>query len=380
MKVLMLDPLDGNPYGPDLASALWDQGIDIRLLVPLGFRNQERTKCPYEEVSPGGGRGQWVRKLIEETRYLHRVWRLARQWRPDVVHVQWLRMKQEVHLIPMLRSLGIPIVITAHNVFPHEPGPSDEAHHRRYFGTADRVIAHEPSTRADLIRVLGLPPEKVDVVPHGILEDAAPTLDRATARRRIGIEPSATTFLLFGGLRPYKGHDTLVRAFRQAGGGGQLVLGGWGTRRSVQELHDWVGSFESETRERIHLRLNEDAPLPHDIVNDLFAACDCVALPYRSISQSGVLFQAFYHERPVLASSVGGFRHVIEDGFNGRLLEPEDEPGWAHALTTLSLNPDVLQDWGRNGRRRALEQCGYTRVALETIATYERAIGRAAGV
>jgi glycosyltransferase involved in cell wall biosynthesis len=374
----MLDPLDGNPYGPDLASALWDQGVDIRLLVPIGFRNQERTKCPYEEISARGGRGRWVRKLIDETRYLHRVWQLALQWRPDVVHVQWLRMNIELMTLPRLRAMGSRIVITAHNVIPHVRRHGDLDFQRRYYMSADRIIAHEPSAQEDLARLLGIPASRVDVVPHGIPETPPRSQDRGAARRRLGIDEKATTFLCFGGLRPDKGHETLLGAFETAasrGGRGQLLFGGWGRREAVRALRSRVESLESSARGNVHLRMNEDVPLPETEVEDLFAASDCAVLPYRSISQSGVLFQALQHEKPVLASSVGGFRHVIENGFNGRLIDADDIAEWARTLADLAEKPELLSLWGSQGRQRAVELFGHRRVARQTMRAYETALG-----
>jgi glycosyltransferase involved in cell wall biosynthesis len=377
MKILMLDPIDVNPYGPDLASALWGQGADVRLLVPIGFKNQERTRCPYEEISARGGRGRYVQKLVDEMRYLHRVWHLARRWRPDVIHVQWLRMNVEVHMVPKIRGLGIPVVITAHNVLPHERKPGDVTFQRRYYESADRVIAHEQYAREDLIRVLGISADRIDVVPPSMSEAPVPISDRASARCRLGLDPDATTFLWFGGVRQYKGQNTLLRAFESAvisGCGGQLVLGGWGRRHSVRALRANIDGLQPEARHRVHLRLGEDTPLPQTTVDDLFLSCDCVVLPYKAISHSSVLFQAFQYERPVLASSVGGFRQVVENEVNGRLVEADDEAGWARALMTLATSPDTLERWGREGRRRAIEKFGHAQVARRTLAVYERAI------
>jgi D-inositol-3-phosphate glycosyltransferase len=380
MKVLMLDPLDGNPYGPDLASALWEQGVDIRLLVPIGFRNQERTKCPYEEVSPRGGRGRFARKLVEEAGYLWRLWRLAREWRPDVIHVQWLRKDVELLALPRLRASGSRIVITAHNVIPHVRRPGDLKFQRRYYSTADRLIAHEPSAREDLIHLLGMPSSRVDVVPHGISEASPPAINRSEARRRLHIPEGATTFLCFGGLRPDKGFEDLLDAFQSAVAHGarcQLVFGGWGRREAVRALHSRVGRLEPKVRDKVHLRLNEDEPLPQTQVEDLFSACDCVVLPYRSISQSGVLLQAFHYERPVLASAVGGFRPVVQNDFNGRLIDPDDQGEWSRTLSSLAATPMVLETWGKQARRSAIDRYGHRHVARETMRTYERALGNA---
>jgi glycosyltransferase involved in cell wall biosynthesis len=377
MKVLMLDPLDANPYGPDLASALWMKGIDVRLLVAIGFQNRARTRCPFEEISARGGRGRFTQKLLDEVRYLHRIWRLAREWRPDVIHVQWLRMSAELALISRLRSDGLSIVITAHNVLPHEDASKGIALQRRFYNTATRIIVHEPAARDDLQRLMGISETIIDVVPHGIPEEQVKLGDRRSARRRLGIDEEPATFLCFGGIRPYKGHSHLLEVFADAvsqGCTGQLMIAGWGTRSAVGELRAKVERLDARTRQRVYMMVREDSPIPGPAVEDLFNASDCVVLPYRSISQSGVLFQAFRFEKPVLASSVGGLAQVVESGFNGQLIDPNDRSGWAAAIASLASSPELLRQWGRQARARAVEQFGHGRVALQTIATYQRAI------
>jgi glycosyltransferase involved in cell wall biosynthesis len=72
---------------------------------------------------------------------------------------------------------------------------------------------------------------------------------------------------------------------------------------------------------------------------------DVVALPYRRIDQSGVLFAALALGRPIVASRVGGFAEVVEQTGAGVCVEPGDPAALAVALV------EVLAD---SGRREAM--------------------------
>ena len=72
----------------------------------------------------------------------------------------------------------------------------------------DGIIVHTGEALARLTDY-GVSPARLVQIPHGLLHDAGPvaaSAPRASERVR---------FLLFGKLKPYKGADLLIEAFRQ---------------------------------------------------------------------------------------------------------------------------------------------------------------------
>lgn len=378
MKVLMLDPSDGNPYGIDLSNAIADAGVDLRLFAAKGLLNRDRVRCTYELIAPLNGPGMHFMKSLQECQYLAGIcWRSV-TWRPIVLHVQWVRIRQELRVIRWLRGVGARIVVTAHNPLPHERYPGDINFFRRLYGVADRVIVHEETARRVLIDTLGISAAAIDVIPHGAAKMPVPTeLERSTARASLTLPPNAPAFLFFGGLRPYKGYDLLLQAFQDAvevSGDIHLILAGWGRRDAVRSVRETIASFQPKVRERIRDLLSEDKLLPVDTAEAAMRAADCVVLPYQEISQSGVLWQAFGSGRPVLASAVGGFCEVVREGFNGRLVPAGDKKALSKALLDLAEDRATLLSWGMQARDWALATCSWEAVAAKTIATYEAAM------
>jgi glycosyltransferase involved in cell wall biosynthesis len=82
-------------------------------------------------------------------------------------------------------------------------------------------------------------------------------------------------------------------------------------------------------------------------VAELLGAADIVALPYREIDASGVLMTAISAGVPIVASKVGLFAELLQDGVHGRLLAVEDHTGLARALEELVENAELRGQMGQ---------------------------------
>jgi len=68
-----------------------------------------------------------------------------------------------------------------------------------------------------------------------------------------------------------------------------------------------------------------------------------VVCPYTDATQSGVAMTAFAFNKPVIASAVGGFPDIIEDGKNGYLVPPKDSAKLADAILR-SFKDELVYD------------------------------------
>ena len=87
---------------------------------------------------------------------------------------------------------------------------------------------------------------------------------------------------------------------------------------------------------------------PADDAQALLAAChdwraDAVVLPYRSATGTGVVPLAYRYGRPVVASRIGGFTDVVEEGVSGLFFNPGDPRSLAASIRELLSNPQRLQ-------------------------------------
>jgi glycosyltransferase involved in cell wall biosynthesis len=115
----------------------------------------------------------------------------------------------------------------------------------------------------------------------------------------------------------------------------------------------------------------QDAP-------ELVRALDMLLLPSREEPFGRALIEAMALGVPVLATSVGGPREIIQDGVQGRLLAPEDPRAWAEAVRDIAADPELAARMGAAGRARVEEAFSAGRHCEQVISVYERELERLA--
>jgi len=357
------------PYDHALCAALARAGASVRLQTshfpyapvpaPEGYERCERF---YRRFGGGAGsRRRFAAKTLQHgpdmLRYGHGAARAA-----DVVHFQWLTIQQlDVRLLPGSR----PLVLTAHDVLPREPRRGQLKAQRKLYERVDAVVAHSAHGRQRLLDELGVTPDKVTVIPHGAFEH----LTQVPNERPLPAELAAIggpVVLFFGLLRPYKGVDVLLDAWRQLGPdpGAELWIVGR-ARMDTSELR-----AESPPSVRWIERFVHD-----DEVAAYFRRADLAVLPYRKAEQSGVLFTALAFGTPLLVSAVGGFPEIAEDGA-AALVAPADARGLAEELRRLLADPGERQRLGAAGRVAAAGAYSWDAIAERHLALYESLVGR----
>jgi len=90
-----------------------------------------------------------------------------------------------------------------------------------------------------------------------------------------------------------------------------------------------------------------------------------------------ILTEAFAAATPVLASDIPGYRDVVRDGVDGRLVAPGDPLALAEALRRFALDSARREQMARAARERA-ERFAWPHVAAEVLDSYEEAVALAA--
>ena len=165
------------------------------------------------------------------------------------------------------------------------------------------LLFHSDREREALARAYRLRVEGA-IVPHTNGVRIASEVSRNDARSILDVEPGERLFLCAGFLHPAKGFERAVRAFRQAGSPGRLLVVG-----SVRQPTPEALSYSRTLRE-----LCESTPgvtLVERYVSDeefdtWIAAADVFILPYRRAWSSGALARAQKLGTPAFVAAVGG--------------------------------------------------------------------------
>jgi glycosyltransferase involved in cell wall biosynthesis len=192
-------------------------------------------------------------------------------------------------------------------------------------------------------------PEQYELIRSGIeIDDYRSALDRADARRRIGVPGDAFVVGTVGRLSRQKAPQDLLAGFARlaaARGDAHLVLVGDGPLRAEVEREVAARGLAG----RVHLLgLRQD-------VADVLAAFDVFALASRWEGLPRVFPQAMAAGLPIVATRVGGAADAIVPGETGWLVEAGDTEGLGARLVELAADPARARAMGGRGRDRVEE-------------------------
>jgi len=367
MRVHVVDPSAYTPpYDHALCTALAAAGAEVELYTsrfahgpvaaPDGYqRRQDFYRAAAHVRDP---RARRALKLAEHIPDMLRYRRRASA--ADVVHFQWLTVQHvDGHLLPARRSSdgsARPLVLTAHDILPREARPGQRAGQRRLYDRFDAVIVHSQHGRARLTGELGVDPDRVHVIPHGAFAHLA-AADASTDATAPAFETDLPVVLCFGLMRPYKGIDLLLEAWRGIEGA-ELWIAGM-PRMDISSLQAMAPPGV-----RFMPRFITDHELP-----PYFRRADLVVLPYREIDQSGVLFTALAFGKPLLLSDVGGFPEVAAIGAARTF--PAGDAGQLHGeLRELLADPAALAQLAERARAAAAGPYSWRVLARRTLELY----------
>jgi glycosyltransferase involved in cell wall biosynthesis len=203
-----------------------------------------------------------------------------------------------------------------------------------------------------LVEEAGIDPGKVEVIPHGafvhLTEIAPAPLPLPDAGRRVA--------LFFGLLRPYKGLDVLLDAWR-----------------GIDDAELWIVGRPRMDTAPLRAAAPPNVRFVERFVSDaeaaaLFRRADVAVLPYREIDQSGVLFSALAFGTPLVVSAVGGFPEV-EAAVH---VAPGDADALREALEGLLHDDERRAQLRVAAERAAASEYSWDAIAARHMALYAR--------
>jgi glycosyltransferase involved in cell wall biosynthesis len=100
-------------------------------------------------------------------------------------------------------------------------------------------------------------------------------------------------------------------------------------------------------------------------------AVDVFVLPSRWESLPIAILEAMAAGLPIVGTRVSGVPEAVDDGHDGRLVEPGEPAQLADALRELLANPGLRAEYGAAARRKARERFGLDRMIREIAAIYD---------
>ena len=180
---------------------------------------------------------------------------------------------------------------------------------------ANRVIAVSEALKG-AIATLGLPTDKVAVIPNGVDSEKFSPMSKVEARRCVGL-PDGPVLLSVGHLTANKGFDLLVRALKMLHQHGEhdlslVIIGEGGFRPALEQL---IASLRLSSRVRLV------GAVPHQALSPWYNAADLFCLVSAREGWPNVILEALACGTPVVATAVGGIPEVLRSEKVGLLTE-----------------------------------------------------------
>ena len=273
--------------------------------------------------------------------------KLAREWRPDIIHAHSPALCGAAAQ-RAANALGIPLVYEIRAFWEDAAvgnltGTQGSLKYRltraletRIVRQADAVFTICEGLRDDLI-TRGIAPGKIGIMPNGV--DLAlfgePVARDAALGLALGIEPDAPVIGYIGSFYDYEGVDDLIGAMpllRRVHPNARLLLVGAGPMDSA-----WRAAAAALPEPEAVIFSGR---VPHHDVERYYSLVDVLAYPRKSQRLTDLVtplkpLEAMAQRRLVAASDVGGHRELITDGVTGTLFAPDDPAACAAVLARI---------------------------------------------
>ncbi len=257
-------------------------------------------------------------------------------------------------------ELDLPLVSTFHTLARVKAITGDPEPQRRVDAEAeviacsDAILANCPAEAAQLVRLYGADPSRIEVVAPGVVHAFFSPGDRAGARAALPqLGPADGPMLLFvGRIQPLKGLDVAIRALAELDDPTAVLVvvggaSGVGGRSEVERVEKLAASLGVSDRVRF------TAPQPHHLLSTYYRAAEVVLVPSRSESFGLVALEAAACGTPVVAAAVGGLRTLVDHGRTGFLVDGRDPTVYAAYADQVLGNPVLAADLSSAAARRA---------------------------
>jgi glycosyltransferase involved in cell wall biosynthesis len=278
-------------------------------------------------------------------------------------------------ILALLRDLRIPVVTTLHTILQN-PGPNARRVLQELSVLSSRLVVMSERGSKILQETYSVPPEKIDFIPHGILD--MPFVDSNFYKDQFGVE-GKYVLLTFGLLSPNKGIENVLRSLpavlEEFPNLVYVILGA--THPNLVREH---GEAYRLTLERLARDLGikrhvsfYNRFVDQEELKEFLGVADIYITPYQNAAQatSGTLAYAFGSGKAVISTPYWHAEELLGDG-RGVLIPFGDSKAMTQAIIGL-----LEDDNKRNAMRKRAYVLGremvWSKTAQHYMSSFEKA-------
>jgi len=302
----------------------------------------------------------WVKKMIR---------------RYDCIHLHGYRNLYNIIIHHYARKYGVPYILQARGSLPRIITKRrlkwvyDIFVGYRLLRDASKVIALT-QTEAQQYRDMGVPEEKIAIIPNGIdLSEYTNLPPKRSFRKKFYVDDDKKIVLYLGRIHKIKGLDILVRAYA-------YVVNKLGVNNVLLVIAGADDGYLGELEELLsQLRMTNNVLLTGPLYGkdklEAYVDADVFVLPSWYDTFPNVVLEAYACSKPVIASNVGSISDIVLHGKTGLLFKPGNVQELAEAIVHMLAHLEEARDMGHRARKLVEEKFSIDKVVESLEALYE---------
>ena len=385
LQVGVVDPSGYSlPYDTMLCNALVERNnqidsttplIDVSLITTSDRRSDAWTlpdpdfdyKPHYYRWSSDVTLPELVRLGIKSGEHVIDQARLVGKTAYDIYHIQWAPVATVDWLVLRVLRLTTPVVLTVHNVLPHESTTFDSISRKLLYHSVDHLIVHTDRSKERLMKNFSVDKSNISIIPHGNFNYITNfDVDIDLLPSKVSELAERPTMLAFGLIREYKRLDIAIEALaivQETVPDAALLVAG-DSRTEMSKYYNLIHELGLESDVLFFTEY-----IPDELVPSVFELADVCVFPYEEIDQSGAALLAATLGKPIVANEIAGFKDIVIPEETGKLVDKDPEE-LATAVSQILLDPKLRKRLATAMAEHANNEFAWSDIADETLKLY----------
>jgi len=262
--------------------------------------------------------------------------------------------------------LPVPIVVHFHHFDTH---PLRRFIAKTTMRCCEAVITCSRAAKQDIVKYLGISPQKIHVVYHGIERRFHSKPINTQLLHQLGCSSDEQILLFVGNLEPRKDPLFLL----------DVLMDLLTAKRRVKLILCGTGPLLGTIRQRVsQLGLNNyvilTGTVPEHLMPDYYNIADVFVFPSTLEGFGLVIGEAMSCGKPVVALNTSAIPEVVEDGMTGFLVKAGNKSEFVQKVLLLFDNKRLRTEMGARAIERVERLFRWERAASETLKIYQQII------
>ncbi|KYG78195.1 glycosyltransferase [Roseivirga spongicola] len=276
------------------------------------------------------------------------------------LHFQWLplfdKTSLELFILKRLKKRGHKLVLTIHNVLPHDSNLTFKSRFKKLYNVMDKIIVHSENIRCELINDYSIAESNIEVVRHGSL---------LFNPEEYSEENNEFSYALFFGLiRPYKGVDFLLSAWKE--------VNRVNPNLRLKIIGKCPDSYEEVVLSHIHDDMNVEYKNIYADVSELkkyIKGASLLIFPYRAITTSGAVITGLSAGKAAILTDLPTFKSEFSESCE--FVQYGNSSELSTAILGVSQDSEKRKVMISNSLELMKEKYNWSGISLDTMEIYK---------